>query len=127
MRPGIRQLKQRLIHQVLQHVLPPDVGDECDLWLKRQNICEILIGADTEVDTAGLELLGQSRNHVLERFFIRNEIIRPEISAGLREFGNQPPELDVGYFLGKTLLHEARARRHINRGECYKRDKPECG
>src|SRR5437870_13715335 len=75
---GIGEFEECLVHQVQHHVLPANIGDECQPWVKRSDVCEILIRTDTEVHTAALDLLLQFGNDVLERGFIRDEVIRPE-------------------------------------------------
>ncbi len=46
------QFQERLVHQVLDHVLPADVDDECNARLKSRNIGEVLIGSDAKIDAA---------------------------------------------------------------------------
>src|SRR5688572_32849521 len=56
-RATVRQLEERLIEKVLQHVQPPDIDDEADLWIECQHVGEVLFRADPDVDPAGLHAL----------------------------------------------------------------------
>ena len=73
-----RHLDDRLVHQVLQHVLPADVDDEGHPGAQRRDVGEILIGADTEVHAVRRDPLLQLRNHLLERRLVRDEIVGSE-------------------------------------------------
>src|SRR5690349_6455040 len=44
-----RQLDRRLVHQVLDHVLPADVGDDRQPRSEGDDVGEVLVRSDTEV------------------------------------------------------------------------------
>src|SRR5262245_25498623 len=54
--PRVEELKERFVHQMLQHVLPPDVCYECQLGPQRGNIGEVLFGTYAKIYPAGLDL-----------------------------------------------------------------------
>src|SRR6266850_2854847 len=70
-----RQLDQRFVHQVFEHVLAANVDDERDLRLKRYDIREVLFRSDADVSAAGLAVFGQLREHMLGRQFVRDKVV----------------------------------------------------
>src|SRR6476620_3754960 len=90
---------QRLVKQMLEHVLTPDVDDEGNLRPQCNEICEVLFRPHTDVYAARLQLLPQFRNDGLISRLVRQKVIGPEIAAWFGEIVNQIPE----FFVGKTL------------------------
>src|SRR5262245_954511 len=90
-----RGLHQRLIEQMLEHVLTPDVDDEGNLRSERNDVREVLFGPHAHVHTARLQRFQKSRNHVLISRLVRQKVIRWEIPARLGELRNQTPEFLV--------------------------------
>ena len=87
-----RHLEQRLVDQMLQHVLAADVDDEGDLRTNRDDVGEVLFGSDSQVDAIGPGRLLERRNHRLESGFIRQEVLGLKCAARLRRLLDQRPE-----------------------------------
>src|SRR5438105_14038848 len=47
-----RELDQRFVHQMFEHVLAANVDDKCDLRLKRYDVREVLFRPDAGVSAA---------------------------------------------------------------------------
>ena len=62
-------LDERLVHQVLDHVLPPDVDDERHPRTQGRDVREVLVGADAQIDAVGRGALPQFRNRLLDTSF----------------------------------------------------------
>ena len=90
-----RHLDQRLVQEMQQHVVAPDVDDEGDRRLQRGDVGEVLFGSDAQVG-AGPRRLLQLGNDLLERGLVRDQVVVAERSAGLGGAGDHAPELFVG-------------------------------
>src|SRR5215831_9304864 len=90
-------MKQRLEHHMLDHRLPANIDDEGDLRPYLCNVCEVLLGPDADVSAARCAKLAKPGNDVQVRCLVRYEILRPEVSAVLREFVDDAGELGRGY------------------------------
>ena len=55
-----RHLEERLVHQLRVQIAPPHVGDEHHLRPERDDVVEVLLGADAEVHAAGLAPAGEA-------------------------------------------------------------------
>src|SRR5262249_34428206 len=84
-------------------VLTPDIEDERDLRLERDEIREVLIRADAEVDASRFGDAEEIGDHPLIRRLARHEIVRAKVSAGLGEIGHQLPEITVAELGGNAL------------------------
>ena len=93
--PRGRQLDDRLVHQMQQHVLPPDVDDERHPRFQCRDVGEVLIGSDSQVDAAASRRPFQLRHDALERALVRDEVVGNERAAGLGQIGHQLPERAV--------------------------------
>src|SRR5262245_14922485 len=80
-----RGLHQRLIEQMLEHVLTPDVDDEGNLRSERNDVREVLFGSDADVHTPGLQRFQKRGNHFLISRLVREKVIGWEIPARLGE------------------------------------------
>ena len=60
-----------LVHHEFQHVLPPDIGDEGNSRLKRNDIRKVLFRADPHVDAARPGCRLEGGNHILILKFVR--------------------------------------------------------
>ena len=80
-RPVARHLDQRLVHQVLQHVLAPDVDDERHPGLDGGDIGEVLIRPYADVGPGLVDLL-QFRDDVLKRRLVGDQVVGPKKPPG---------------------------------------------
>ena len=99
-RPAGGQLEQRLVHQMLDQVLPPDVDDERHLRLQRGDVGEVLLGTDAEVDAARLGPRAKRRDDGLDGRFVRHEVVEREVPFRLRELADELPEVGIADLRG---------------------------
>src|SRR5215471_9099661 len=85
-----RHLENRLIHEVFDHVVTPDVEYERNLRLQSRNVGEVLLRTDSEIDTTWPSILFQARYDVLKLLFIRH-VFEAKLAAIFREIRNQFP------------------------------------
>src|SRR5215470_1368013 len=78
---------------MLQHILAPDVDNECDAWLECSNIGEVLLWADAEIRATRLHQVLNFRNNVLKRKLIRKDVVPGKGTSRLRESQRHLPEL----------------------------------
>ncbi len=105
-------LDKGLVQQMLDHVLPANVDDERELGTERNDVGKVLFRPDTDVHSPRWQQCRQLRNHGLERAFVRQEVVRPEVATGFRELVDQLPESLVAQSRRQSL------RRHLSvRGE----------
>src|SRR5690242_2436506 len=106
---------------MLDHVAAPNVEDDGDLRLQRDDVREVLLGSDAEVHTARLEGLFQPRNHRLKTRLVGKQVVGAEVSTRLRKLGVQLPKLLVGEprrnrALGERENRKRREREDAERG-----------
>jgi hypothetical protein len=116
-RAGFRHFKQRFVHEVLEHVLTPDIHDEREPGVHRRDVCKILIGTDPQINASRPGPRVQFRDHPLKRTFVRNEIVRTKISALLGTLIDDVPEFRIRQLLGQALHCELRTWRVVDRDE----------
>src|SRR5215467_7786575 len=78
---------------MLQHILAPDVDNECDAWFECSNVGEVLLWADAEIRATRLHYLFDFRNNVLKRELIRENVVPGKGTSRLRETQRHLPEL----------------------------------
>src|SRR5262245_9280105 len=100
----------------------PDVDDEGHGGLQRGNVGEVLFGPYSEVNASLLRGLQQFGNDVLERGFVRKQVIRAEKPVLLGGFFRQGPELLVSQFLRDSARRRSRGDNGANGEQEY-----ECG
>ena len=116
-----RELEERLVHQVLLQIAASDVGNEGDMRLERGDVREVLVGTDAQVHAAGLDDPRERRQDDLQRVFVRDEVVGPEVPAGLGEVVDQAPELLIAQVRRK--LDAGRDERPARRRAERKRDR----
>jgi len=58
-----------------QHVLPANVGNDCELRMKRGDVGEVLVGSYAQVDAAWFNFLLQLRDDVLKRSLVGDKVV----------------------------------------------------
>ena len=97
---------------MLKQIAAPDVDDERHARRRRDDVGEVLIGRHAEIDAAWLHAPLQRRNDVLERVFVGDQILGPEIAAGFGKVARQPPE-----FLIAQAMRQRDGRRRRDSAE----------
>src|SRR5947208_6101734 len=115
------ELEKGFIHQVLDHVLPPDIDDESDFRLECGNVSKILLGTDSQVNTSGLRDLLQPRNYPLKTHLVGKKIFEPEVSPFLGKTGHDLPKSIVGKSTWKRFRRFVRNNESRQRDEKYNR------
>src|SRR6185436_4496866 len=95
LRAILRHFKQRLVEQEFEHVLAPDVQDECHPGLKRRDVREVLVGGHTDIHTTRRRVGFHLRDDVLVLVFIRDEVLKWKVAVGLRKIRYDPPEFRI--------------------------------
>ncbi len=93
----VGHLDDRLVHEVLHHVLAADVDDERHARLERGDVGEVLVRSDAEVDAVWRHAFSELGDHFLKSGFVRDEIVRTEEAVRLREVDDHLPERAVRY------------------------------
>src|SRR5262245_16848821 len=88
---------------MLEHVLPPNVDDEREFWLKCRDVSKVLFGTDSDVDATRPHRLQNYWYRLLISRFIGNEVIRPKLAIRFGELGNHVPELSVRQTVGQRV------------------------
>src|SRR5262249_15191598 len=89
------KLEQRLVHQMGDHVAAANVEDDRDLWLQRGDVGKVLLRADAEVNAAWTKRGDEIGDDELKPRLVRQEVIRTEVTARLREVAVELPQLTV--------------------------------
>src|SRR5205807_539590 len=105
---------KRLVYQVLDHILAADIDDESDLWFEGSNICEVLLGPNAQIHTAGLELPMQQGNDRLISGFIGKEIVRSKVTVGFGEIDDRLPEFAVAQPRRKCVCSIRRSAGYVS-------------
>ena len=116
----VGHLDDRLVHQVLEHVLAADVDDERHARMERRDVGEVLIGPHAEIHAVGRHALRELGNDFLERRFVRDEIVGSEKSVRLGEVRDHLPERAVRQLLRQVVGRDAVAgaeQRHPGQAE----------
>src|SRR5262252_4921127 len=80
---------------MFQHILAPDVDNECDAWFKCSNISEVLLRANAEIRVTSLYRLLDFRNNVLKRKLIRENVVPGKRTSRLRKIQRHLPKLSI--------------------------------
>ena len=80
---------------MLKHVVAPDINHKRDMRLDPRDVGEVLIRADAEVSAARDVHLFQLVEDVLIGEFVRDQIIRTEVTTRFREARIELPEINV--------------------------------
>jgi hypothetical protein len=105
-----RHLDQRLVQEMEQHVVAPDVDDEGNRRFERRDVGEVLFGSHAQVRTRPRRLL-QLGNDLLKRGLVRDQVVVAERPAGFRRARNQAPELFIGQARGERPRGDLEANR----------------
>ena len=76
---------------MLHRILAADIEYDRQLWLHCNDVRKVLIGADTQIDAAGLRFL-EILDDVLKRRLIGHEVVGSEVAAGFGEVREEAPE-----------------------------------
>src|SRR5215467_1063581 len=84
--------EDRLVHQVLQKILAPNVDDERNGGVHGRDIRKVLFGSHTKIDAAWHHSLFQLRENNLKIGLIGYQVLGWKYAAFLRHFIHEPPE-----------------------------------
>src|SRR4030095_10525676 len=107
--------------QEFDRVLPSNIEHECHFRLYGRSVRKVLLRPYAEIDAARLRHLRKYRKNVLNRLFVRNEVLEGIVASGLREIGEHAPKLGIG-----ELCREA-VRLGQNRDRGYKESQHQSG
>src|SRR5690606_349915 len=114
--PVRRKLEQRLEEQVLEQVVPPDVQDERDRRAQRRDVGEVLVRTHPDVRAAPAAQRTQVLGDVQVRRLVRDQVVRVEVAARLRQLRDQPRE--------RAVRERRRRRGHGGNGRAARRHRP---
>src|SRR5215471_6101702 len=101
------KLKQSLVEEQFQHVLPPDINDECQFRLQCGDIRKVLFRTDTDIDRTQVEYSCQLQKKILVIVFVGHKVLVTVITVRLRDIGDDFPELLVAELRWKALGSES--------------------
>src|SRR6266508_6015953 len=104
---ALRNVKERLVQEMLDHGLAPDVDDEGDVRTNLGDVREILFGPDPEVGPARDAHLAQLADDVEIRCLVGSEVVGTEVPILLGQVPDESRELRCRQAL-ELLLLEAR-------------------
>src|SRR4051812_22660244 len=100
-----------------QQILPANVEDERDLRLQRDDVREILVGADAQIRSAGTRRTEQRWDDPLKSRLVRDEIVGLERSTRFGKIGDELPERAVTELRGNIRRRNRRRTRGLRRDD----------
>src|SRR5262249_16051137 len=73
--------EERFVHHELEHILPPDIGDEGHLRFHCDDVGEVLLRPDAHIYAARFRQFLQRGNDILKTELIGEEVLESEVAA----------------------------------------------